>query len=71
MMQKCEETVWTHRDPDRPGEVVPGHLRPCRNGARWRATDPFDENRSTLLCGSHANTGRWAGYADIKWEAIA
>lgn len=64
----CQETVWSHLAPD--GSWAPGHLAPCTSPARWAATVPSDGNRVTLLCGRHANTGRWAGYPDIVWRAL-
>jgi hypothetical protein len=56
----CQEQVWAHHYP-----------RPCTSRARYLATDPANPSGGTVpLCRMHANTGRWAGYADPVWVAL-
>jgi hypothetical protein len=65
----CEETVWSHRGPD--DGFARGHLEACTSRARYEAYDPaVPDNGWRRLCGRHANTGRWAGYPDIRWRQL-
>lgn len=59
---RCSESVWTLA---RRGE-------PCGKRARWLVMDPSTGMQDWRpLCGTHANTDRWANYPSLEWKEIA